>query len=45
MATLRWFRRASEYALGTAIVLAHLALSGRSLRLIELRPDDHPPWN
>jgi hypothetical protein len=44
METIRWFRRASEFALGTALVLAHLALSGRGLRLLNF-PDDEREWS
>ncbi len=40
MATIRWLSRASEYALGAALVLTHLALAGRGMRLIELRDHD-----
>lgn len=35
MGAIVWFRRASEYAIGTALVLLHLALAGRGLKLAE----------
>ena len=36
MTTIRWFQRTTEYLVGMALVLAHLALAGRAFAVGEV---------
>ena len=42
MGTIRWLHRSTEYLVGMALVLAHLALAGRSLAVAEALREPRP---